>query len=123
MSFVKDISVGVKVKRQGEELKKAKELCENARKEDAKLVKGIFKNLEAPGGDLEFTYRGHRGEPIRVYHLQDGETYEIPIGVAKHININTRVPVHQYLTDVDGRPITTPGSFRQRYQFLSPEYM
>lgn len=123
MSFVKDISIGTKIKRQGEELKKAKDKCEDARIKDSKLVKGVFKNIEVPGGDLEFVYRGHRGDPIRSYHLRDGETYEIPLGVAKHINNNTKVAIHQYLVDIEGKPITAPGNYRQRYQFLSTEYM
>lgn len=123
MSFVKDLPIGNKTTRTDEEKKKASELCERARKADSKLVKGQFKNLEAPGGSLEFAYRGHRGEPIRVYTFEDGKSYEIPIGVAKHINNDTKVPIHSHLVDAEGRHTTVPGSFRQRYQFLSTEFM
>ena len=123
MTYVKDISLGSPKKRSKEELKRANELCEEARKKDSRLVKGVFKNIEAPGGNLEFAYRGHRGDPVRVYKFKDGETYEIPLGVAKHINNNTKVPINKYLSDSQGKPIAAPGGYRQRYQFLSTEYM
>jgi hypothetical protein len=123
MSFVKEIAIGRRSKLSSEELKKANDLCEKARKEDSKMVHGVFKNIEAPGGDVEFVYRKHKGEPIMVYHMKDGEAYDVPIGVAKHINLNTRVPIHSHLSDSQGRPMVAPGKFRERYQFLSTEYM
>lgn len=124
MSFVKELNLNTATKRTAEEMKKASDLVENARKEDAKLVKGIFKNLEVPGGDLKFSYRRHKGENPRIYHFEDGETYEIPLGVARHINQDTKVPIHSHLIDPNtNKRITAPGSYRQRYQFLSTEYM
>ena len=49
MSFVKETVLGGRSKLSSEGKKKASDKLEKARKEDEKLVKGIFKNLEAPG--------------------------------------------------------------------------
>lgn len=123
-SYVKELNVNPTKKLKGEELKRANEKCEAARMEDARLVKGTFKNLEAPGGDLEFGYRAHRGEPIRIYYFKDGQTYDVPLGVAKHINNRTKAAIHSHLLGADGKPIgTRHGAYRQRYQFLSAEFM
>jgi len=89
------------------------------------LVTGIFKNIEVPGGDLEFAYRAYDGEPIQIYHLDDGQKATIPLGVARHINNQTQVPIHDNILGPDGKRLTGTkiGSYRQRYQFLSTEYM
>jgi len=122
---VKEIQFKTKFKRTQEEKNKGNELLQKRQKEDAKPVTGIFKNLEVPGGDLEFAYRIYAGEPIQVYYLKDGEKYTIPLGVAKHLNNQTRVPLHENLVDSKGvrMPQTQIGKYKQRYQFLSTEYM
>lgn len=121
-AVVREVEVRPKSKRSAEEKRKASDLIRKAMEADAKLVTGVFKNLEAPGGDLEFAYRGYKDEPIRVYHFNDGETYTIPLGVAKHLNNTTKVKRHKYLVDSQGKRIVD-GTPRQRYQFLSTEYM
>lgn len=125
MSFVKDISINSKKKRSKEELIDAEDKRQKMMEDDSRMVTGIFKNLEAPGGDLEFTYRKYKEEPFRVYHFDDGKTYTIPIGVAKHINNMTAVPEREYAKGPDGAKAlyTIIKSKRQRYQFLSTEYM
>ena len=123
MSFVKEFNVGTKIKRSKEDIKKAEELLEKAHHEDSKIVTGIFKNIEVPGGDLTFTYRKYKQDSYKTYYFEDGKTYSIPIGVAKHINNMTKVKQHAYLVDKDGQKIPGVGSHRQRYQFLSTEFM
>lgn len=125
MSFVKDISINTKNTRTKEELIDAEDKRLQKLEEDAKKVTGIFKNLEAPGGDLTFTFKAYKEEPIREYHFYDGHTYTIPIGVAKHINNTTSVAEREYAKDPDGtkRLYTIIKSKRQRYQFLSTEFM
>jgi len=103
--------------------KKASERVEKAMKEDAKLVKGVFKNLESEGGDVTFSFRQYLGEPIRVYTFVDGETYEIPLGVAKHINNQCRYKKSKHLVDKDGKPMVGAGKPTQRYQFNSTDFM
>lgn len=123
MSFVKEITNYGKPKLNAEARKKASDLIEKARKEDSKLVTGVFKNLECPGGDLEFAYHKYKGEPTRVYRFLDGETYEIPLGVAKHINQQCKYKKSKYLVDKDGNRIITGDKPIERYQFVSTDFM
>lgn len=125
MSFVKEITLGKRTKLDAESKKKSKETIDKLAKENAKLVKGIFRNMEVPGGDLEFAYREFPGEPVRVYHFWDGQEYEIPLGVAKHINKNTKVGIRDYMRNAKGEKLLTSciGGWRQRYTFTSSEFM
>jgi len=123
MDFVKEISVGNRRKKTKEEIKKATELLEKARAEDSKMVTGVFINKEVEGGDLSFTYKKYKEDPHRTYHFEDGKTYTVPLGVAKHINNQTKVKRHSYLVDKNGKKILGTGNPRQRYQFNSTEFM
>lgn len=125
MSFVKDIALGAKQKRTKEELKKAEDLRVKARDEDSKMVTGVFHNLEAPGASVEFSYRKYKEDSHKTYTLQHLQKYTIPIGVAKHINNMTAVPIRDYVDNPDGTKslYTRITSKRQRYQFLSTEFM
>lgn len=123
MSFVKEVSVGKKQKLSEEEKKKAAELNEKNRAEDARLVKGIFKNLECQGGDVEFAYHKYKGDPTRIYRFVDGEEYEIPLGVAKHLNQQCKYKKSRYLVDADGKRIISADKPVERYQFVSTEFM
>lgn len=127
MSYVKEISLSTKKHLSDEGKKKASELIEKQRKEDNKMVKGIFKNLEAPGGDVQFAFRMYKGDPARVYHFVDGQEYEIPIGVAKHINRTCKYSRKKYsniLTkDSGGNWSQIPDKPIERYQFVSHEFM
>ena len=122
-SYVKDINTGVKEKRSKEQKAEIEEKLKKKWKEDSRLVKGVFKNLEAPGGDVEFAYREYKWDPPRVYRFEDGKEYEVPLGVAKHINRNTRIPVHSYILDKDGKKTNAIGQYKERYQFVSKEFM
>lgn len=123
MTFVKEISSASRGKLTTEQRKKASELIEKHRKEDAKLVKGIFKNLECVGGDVEFAHHEYKGEPTRVYHLIDGQEYEIPFGVAKHLNRQCKYKKSKHLVDKNGNKMVTSDTPIQRYQFISNDYM
>lgn len=123
MSFVKEITNFGKSKRTEEQKKKASELIEKARKEDSKLVKGVFKNLECPGGDLQFAYHAYKGEPTRVYHMIDGDEYEIPLGVAKHINQQCKYRKSKHLIGKDGKRMIVADKPTERYQFVSTDFM
>lgn len=123
MSFVKEISHRGTKKLSAEQKKKASELIEKHRKEDEKLVTGIFKNLECPSGDVTFAYHQYKGEPTRVYHFIDGEKYEIPLGVAKHLNKQCKYKKSKYLVDKDGNRIIASDKPIERYQFVSTEFM
>lgn len=101
----------------------AKKKLEKLYKEESKLVKGIFKNHESPGSELEFTYKAFAQDPHRRYKLMDGVTYEIPLGVAKHINNNCVVKQHKKTTDESGHKVVSLFKAQDKFQFLSTEFI
>lgn len=125
MSFVREIITSKKQKLSDAEKIVAEDKRIEARDRDSQLVTGIFKNLEVPGGDLEFSYKMYKEENPRIYSFLDGQSYTIPLGVAKHINNMTAVPIRDYAKNPDGTKqlVTIITSKRQRYQFLSKEFM
>ena len=120
-----DISIDTKIPLSVERKKEAKEKLNKAHAEDNRLVKGTFKNLEAPGGSLEFAFRKYPQDPARIYRFEDGKTYEIPICVAKHINKNCIIAGYSNIKNLDGDMVLhkDPKVSVQRYQFLSAEFM
>lgn len=64
------------------------------RAEERKLVRGIFRFHEVPGGIMEFMYRKYKGDPLEKFSMKDGEVYEVPLGVARHLNTNCWYPVY-----------------------------
>lgn len=60
-------------------------------------VTGIFRFYEVPGGGISFNFREFKEDPIERYDLIDGETYTIPLGVARHLNNNGWYPEHEYV--------------------------
>lgn len=123
MSFVTEISIRGRAKLTEEEKKKSSALIEKHKKEDARLVKGVFKNIESAGGDVEFAYHKYPGESTKVYHLIDGQEYDLPFGVAKHINQQCKYKKSKHLVDVDGNRTITADKAIERYQFVSTEFM
>lgn len=69
---------------------------EAKRAEESKLVRGIFRFHEVPGGQMEFQYRKYKGDPIQKYSMKDGEVYEVPLGVARHLNTNCWYPSYAH---------------------------
>lgn len=74
---------------------KSEELIKKKRKDDEKLVKGMFEFIDAQGGWLDFSTRFYPGEPIRTIHITHGEICDLPIGIVRHLN-NTYKKVRQY---------------------------
>jgi len=64
------------------------------RAEERKMVRGIFRFHEVPNGQMEFMYRKYKGDPLEKFSMKDGEVYEIPLGVARHLNTNCWYPVY-----------------------------
>lgn len=71
------------------------DLIKKHRKEDDKIVSGMFEFLDAQGGWLEFAYRKYPGEPIQIVKLIHGETCDLPMGMVRHLN-NTKKKVRRY---------------------------
>lgn len=88
--------------------------------EETKIVKGRFRNYEAPGGSLRVQIRKYPGIPAFDKVMIDNEMYEVPLYVARHLNgidvsaggcgqkINTcSWPTHGFKAESDG---SLPGS-------------
>lgn len=109
------------------ELKKAQDIKEKTftvsrdkLSHDMKPIKGIFRFIEVPGGELKFTYGKYKNK-MKTYTLKDGESYTLPRCVAQHLSEAGSYPVHEYQTDVNGVPIIRIGRKKRRYTFDSPE--
>ena len=110
-------SVGGTVKRA------TKEEIEKLRKEANRMVKGIFRCHEPRGGSVQLVWREFKGDPIRRWTLVDGHEYELPIGLARHLNNNCSYAVHQHILGADGKPaVDKMGKKISRMNFESIEY-
>src|SRR5271168_3412929 len=78
-----------------------KEMCER----DRQKVKGIFHNYECQGGTVMFPFKAYKWDEVQNYTFVDGKEYEIPLGVARHLNKNCWYPVHENVLDMNGKPI------------------
>lgn len=72
--------------------------------EESQMVRGIFSFKECPRGKLTFSYHKYKWDPIKTYELNDGELYEIPLMVAKHLNTGCWYPTYNYQQDERGLP-------------------
>ena len=90
--------------------------------EESKMVRGKFIYHECPGGTMEFSFRKFKGEPLANYSLKDGETYTLPLSVARHLNNNCWFPTYTFKNDEAGRPTTSIGEKVHRTAFQSLDY-
>ncbi len=86
------------------------DLIKKKRKEDDKMVTGMFEFLDAQGGWLEFTYRIYPGEPLLTIKLIHGEVCDLPMGMVKHLN-NTKRKVRRYDLNIAEAGKKAPRSF------------
>lgn len=93
------------------------------RDKDREKVKGIFRFFEVPGGSMSFVIKMYKGDPVERYEFQDGLTYTVPLGVAKHLNKNGWYPVHQHALDDDGKASVRIGQKVRRFGFQSLEFI
>jgi hypothetical protein len=106
----------------GDRKKELQEKLKQTQEEESKLVKGIFKNLECPGGSLRFYFRKYKEDPVKEYVFWDGREYEIPLGVARHLNNNCAYPTHAHAVDEFGTPKETVGKMNHRFAFISKDF-
>lgn len=103
-----------------EELKKE---LKRQRDIDRQKVKGIFRFHEIPNGTMTFPFRKWEGDPIEKYTLEDGKIYELPLGVAKHLNKNCWYPVNAHALGEDDKPSIRIGKKVRRCSFQSLEFV
>jgi len=93
------------------------------RDKDREMVKGMFKFYEVTGGQLSFSFRMYKEDKVERYDLVDGEIYTIPLGVARHLNKNGWYPVHAYVMNELGVPVSRMGQKKRRFGFQSLEFI
>lgn len=93
-----------------------------ARERDNRVVKGRFRCLEVPGGQIQFCFKKYKGDQVRNFTMVDGEIYDIPLMVAKHLNENCWYPKHKHVLDAAGNPMQDVGKKVQRCTFESLEF-
>lgn len=103
--------------------KDGKPKWEYIRDQHRQKVKGMFKFYEVPGGELTFVFLEFKGDPVQHYSLKDGEIYEIPLGVARHLNKNGWYPVHAHEMDSAGKSTVRIGQKVRRFGFQSLEFI
>lgn len=54
--------------------------------EETKMVKGIFQCFETPGATVKITVRKYPGIQPFDMTMTDGQIYEVPLYVARHLN-------------------------------------
>lgn len=86
-------------------------------------VKGIFRFHECPGALLEFDFREYKGEQITHYKMIDGQMYEIPLGVAIHLNKNCFYPEYSYIKDEMTKDVMKATKKVRRVSFQSLEFV
>lgn len=115
----------------------AKERLQKAMSEESRIVKGVFKNYECAGGSAKISVRKFPGQPIETHTFMDGQEYEIPLWLARHLNgmdacapaLNGRIHscgtiVHQYHIDPkSGQSSLEVGQVRRRYGFQSLDFL
>lgn len=93
------------------------------RDKDREMVKGIFNFYEVPGGTMTFRIRLYKEDDVERFSLTDGETYTLPLGVAKHLNKNGWYPVHAHAVDANGVAVKKIGQKKRRFGFQSLEFI
>lgn len=92
------------------------------REKDHKMVKGIFRCYEPRGGAITFSFKKYKGDDVLKYNMIDGDVYDIPLMVAKHLNQGCYYPKHTHVLDANGHPSVEVGKKVQRCSFESLEF-
>lgn len=93
------------------------------RDKDRQLITGRFRFHECPGGVCKFVFHKYKEDPVENYEFTDGETYRIPLGVARHLNNECKIPVYENTMQVgkNQKPFRIKTT-RDRVSFESLEF-
>lgn len=117
--------------------KAAKERLHKLMEEESRMVKGVFKSYECPGGTATISVKKYPGQQPKTYTFLDGKEYEVPLWLARHLNgidvtaseIKGKVnscayPVHAHHIDpATGVASVEVGTVRRRFGFQSLDFM
>lgn len=70
---------------------------EAMRERDNDLVTGIFRYIEHPRGTLRFRFKKYANDEYKAYELVDGQKYNLPRMIARHLNNNVHYMEYQRL--------------------------
>lgn len=93
---------------------------EREKERDSRMVTGKFQCHEPRGGSVKFSFKQYKGDPVKTYEFHDGQTYTIPLGVAKHLNNNCNYPVYSEILGPDGLRTSDITKRVQRFNFIQP---
>ena len=88
---------------------KIKGSLEKLKKDHAKIVKARYINNRGMHERLTKPYCKYAGDPIQIWHLIPGYTYDLPLGFVEEVNA-ARLPQRSGLVTVNGENITDDGS-------------
>lgn len=91
-------------------------------KEESRIVKGRFQCFQPVGGTVQFSFKKYKDDPVTTYTMKDGEIYEVPLSVARHLNQNCRYPVNALSMNADGSQKTDVGRYVPRMSFTPLEF-
>lgn len=94
---------------------------EQERLADKRLIKGTFQDNELKGGKISFPFKKYKGDDIVMYTLVDGQEYELPLGVVKHLNNNCAYTTHSFILDKNGQHMKNPLK-THRFSFKAAEF-
>ena len=83
-----------------------KKELERQKKDDARLVKAEYLNSRGKHERLTKPYCRYSGDPIQIFHLIPGKTYEVPMGFVKEVNDeNKKMKKRSGLVSIDGESV------------------
>lgn len=94
-----------------------------SRDKDREKVKGIFRFYEVPGGTMSFVFKAYKEDPVERFDMVDGQVYEVPLGVARHLNKNLWYPEYDYMKGEDSKNIMKITKKVRRCGFQSLEFI
>lgn len=84
---------------------------EKEKKEDSRLVKAEYLNSRGKHERLTKPYCKYAGDPIEIYHLIPGHTYELPLGFVNEVNDKNKIMKKRSgLLEVDGKGAQSSGA-------------
>jgi hypothetical protein len=99
------------------------ELMEQMRLRDRQLIPGVFKfhDVKEGSGNLKFTFKKWRNDPIETFLLVDGQRYALPKGVVDHLNDDCKFICHPGNAEMGRRARRKP-VIVSRTSFLREDY-
>lgn len=93
------------------------------RDKDREMVRGKFIFHEVPGGEMGFSFKKYKQDPVERFDLRDGEIYSLPLGVAKHLNKDCWYPEYEFFKDESTQNLQRIGKKKRRCSFQSLEFV